>query len=68
MNEALKKMIGDDLALIIDGQEKDKNFDLSTRNLQKVMYYPQLVEIDWMELCVGSKCLWYFEEEILDSE
>ena len=57
MNEALKKMIGDDLALIIDGQEKDKNFVLSTRNLQKVMYYPQLVEIDWIELCIGSKCL-----------
>ena len=57
MNEALKKMIGDDLALIIDGQEKDENFDLSTRNLQKVMYYPQLVEIDWSDLCIGSKCL-----------
>ena len=57
MNEALKKMIGDDLALIIDGQEKDENFDLSTRNLQKVMYYPQLVEIDWNELYIGSKCL-----------
>ena len=61
-------MIGDDLALIIDGQEKDENFDLSTRNLQKVMYYPQLVEIDGNELYIGSKCLWYFEEEIFDFE
>ena len=50
-NKSLKKNIE---TLTI---EKDKNFDLSTRNLQKVMYYPQLVEIDWMELCIGSKCL-----------
>lgn len=37
-------MIGDDLALIIDGEEKNREFELSTRNLKKIMYYPQLVE------------------------
>ena len=39
----LKKMIGEDLALIIDGKEKNRDFELSTRNLNKVLYYSQLV-------------------------
>ena len=39
----LKKMIGEDLALIIDGKEKNRDFELSTRNLQKVLYHSQLV-------------------------
>lgn len=44
MDIILKKMIGDDLALIIDGEEKNREFELSTRNLKKVMYYSQLVD------------------------
>ena len=43
MNDALTKMIGDHLAMIIDGQEKNANFDLSTRNVKRVLYHPQLV-------------------------
>lgn len=43
VNDALTKMIGDNLAMIIDGQEKNTNFDLSTRNMRRVLYHPQLV-------------------------
>ncbi len=45
MNAALTKMIGDNLAMIIDGQEKNTNFDLSTRNMKRVLYHPQLVSL-----------------------
>lgn len=45
MDQVLKKMIGENLALIIDGEEKDKQFELSTRNLQSVLYYSQLVPL-----------------------
>ena len=43
VDKALKKLIGDDLATIIDGENKNENFYLSTRNLQQVLYLPQLV-------------------------
>ena len=43
VDKALKKLVGDDLVAIIDGEEKNENFYLSTRNLQKVLYLPQLV-------------------------
>ena len=45
VNAALTKMIGDNLAMIIDGQEKNTNFDLSTRNMKRVLYHPQLVSL-----------------------
>lgn len=43
MNAALTKMVGDSLAMIIDGEEKNSNFDLSTRNIKRVLYHPQIV-------------------------
>lgn len=45
VDKVLKSLIGDDLALIVDGEEKNKEFELSTRNLKSVVYYSQLVEV-----------------------
>ena len=43
MNAALTKLVGDSLAMVIDGEEKNSNFDLSTRNIKRVLYHPQIV-------------------------
>lgn len=46
MDQVLKKMVGDNLAMIVDGEEKNREFDLSTRNLRKIIYLPQLVALE----------------------
>ena len=50
VDKALKKLIGDDLATIIDGENKNENFYLSTRNLQQVLYLPQLVRYYYLSV------------------
>ena len=45
VNASLREMIGDDLALIIDGNTKDRNFELASRNIKRVVYLPQLVYV-----------------------
>ena len=42
VNASLREMIGDDLALIIDGNTRDRNFELASRNIKRVLYLPQL--------------------------
>ena len=46
VDKVLKRLIGEDLALIVDGEEKNKEFELATRNLRSVMYYSQLVDLE----------------------
>lgn len=43
LENSLSKMIQDDLALVIDGNERDANFELASRNIRRVSYLPQLV-------------------------
>ena len=43
VNASLREMIGDDLALISDGNTRDRNFELASRNIKRVLYLPQLV-------------------------
>lgn len=43
IDSILKKIVGDDLVTIIDGETKNTEFELSTRNIPRVLYLPQLV-------------------------
>ena len=43
VDSVIKKMVGDDLVTIIDGETKNTNFDCSSRNIPRVLYLPQLV-------------------------
>lgn len=43
VDSVIKKIVGDDLVTIIDGETKNSNFELSTRNIPYVLYLPQLV-------------------------
>jgi len=43
VDSVIKKIVGDDLVTIIDGETKNSNFELSARNIPRVLYLPQLV-------------------------
>lgn len=43
IDSIIKKIVGDDLVTIIDGETKNNEFELSTRNIPRVLYLPQLV-------------------------
>lgn len=43
LETSLSKIIQDDLALVIDGNERNENFELASRNIRRVLYLPQLV-------------------------
>ena len=43
VDSVIKKIVGDDLVTIIDGETKNSNFELSARNIPHVLYLPQLV-------------------------
>ena len=42
VDSVIKKIVGDDLVTIIDGETKNSNFELSARNIPRVLYLPQL--------------------------
>lgn len=43
LESSLRKIIQNDLALVIDGNERNGNFELASRNIQRISYLPQLV-------------------------
>ena len=44
LENSLSKLIQDDLALVIDGNVRNENFELASRNIRRVSYLPQLVK------------------------